>query len=139
MINDASTITLYFSLALENGDIVDSNFGKKAATFAMGDGSLLPGFEKHLIGLSQGDKQTFIIEPKDGFGAHNPMNVQQFKRSTFDEDSLQENMIVSFIDAGQHEIPGVIQSFDDEDVTVDFNHPLAGKNIVFTVEIVNVQ
>ena len=67
------------------------------------------------------------------------MNVQQFKRSTFDEDSLQENMIVSFIDAGQHEIPGVIQSFDDEDVTVDFNHPLAGKNIVFTVEIVNVQ
>lgn len=139
MINDKSTITLHFSLALENGDMVDSTFNKKPATMAMGDGSLLYGFEQRLIGLSVGDKQEFLIEPKDGFGAHNPMNVQHFKTEDFDPETLEEGMIVSFIDAGQHELPGVIASFDDEQVTVDFNHPLAGKNLLFTVEIIDVQ
>lgn len=139
MINEKSTITLHFSLALEDGQLIDSTFEKKAPTMTMGDGSLLNGFENCLLGLSIGDKKEFVVEPKDAFGAHNPMNVQYFKTEDFDPETLEVGMIISFIDAGQHELPGVVSSFDDEQVEIDFNHPLAGKNLLFKVEIIDVQ
>ena len=140
MINENSKITLFFSLTIEGGNEVDSNFGKDPATFEFGDGSLLPGFEKALLGLSAGDKKDFLIEPKDAFGPQNPNNVQRFKRSTFQDDvELVEGLIVSFADASGSELPGVISGFEGEEVVVDFNHPLAGRNITFSVEIVDVQ
>jgi FKBP-type peptidyl-prolyl cis-trans isomerase SlpA len=135
-----SKVTLYFSLALESGELVDSNFGVSPATFVMGDGSLLPGFEKRLLGLKTGDKQSFIIPQQDGFGAKNPQNIQTFQRSTFAADlALAEGLIVSFADAAGGELPGVIKSIHEAVVEVDFNHPLAGREITFTVEIVDVQ
>lgn len=139
-ISDKSQVTLHFSLELENGDLVDSTFGRKPATFTMGDGSLLPGFEKCLQGLTAGEKKSFVIPQEDGFGASNPSNMQQFKRSTFADDvELSEGLMMSFADANGGELPGVISAFDDQFVTVDFNHPLAGKQITFTVEIHDVK
>lgn len=139
MITVESTITLHFSLALENGDLVDSTFDKKPATFVMGDGSLLPGFEKPLVGLTVGDKKQFLIAQQDAFGAHNPQNVQRFKRSVFQQDALQPGMIVSFADAAGNELPGVVADIGADEVQVDFNHPLAGRSLVFTVEIIDVR
>lgn len=140
MIIDAnSKVTLHFSLALENGDIVDSTFEKKAPSLTMGDGSLLPGFERCLLGLTAGDVKEFLVEPKDAFGARNPLNVQQVKREGFSEEALQVGMIVTFLDAARHEVPGVVTVIGEEEVTVDFSHPLAGKNLLFKVEIIDVQ
>lgn len=139
-ISTESTVTLYFSLALENGDIVDSNFGKDPATFVMGDGSLLPGFEEKLLGLKASDHKTLVVSAADAFGEHNMQNVRHYKRSDFDKDmELTKGLIVSFADKGGAELPGVIQGADEKQVVVDFNHPLAGRDITFTVEIVDVQ
>ncbi|MCY4043492.1 MAG: FKBP-type peptidyl-prolyl cis-trans isomerase [Cellvibrionales bacterium] len=138
-ITNASTVTLYFSLALENGDIVDSNFGKDSATFVMGDGSLLPSFEEKLLGLKPQDKKTLVIPAAEAFGEHNMQNVRHYKRSDFDKDmELTKGLIVFFADKGGAELPGVIQGADEKEVVVDFNHPLAGRDITFTVEIVDV-
>lgn len=138
-IGENSKVTLHFALALENGDLIDSTFDNDPAVFTMGDGSLLPGFEKCLQGLQVGDKQAFVIPQQDGFGARNPQNIQTMKRSGFADDmELAEGLIVSFADSSGGELPGVIASFDDEQVVVDFNHPLAGRDVTFTVEIVDV-
>lgn len=132
-------VTLHFALALEDGSLIDSTFEKSPASLVVGDGNLLPGFEKHLLGLQSGDKQTFTISPADGFGALNPNNVQTMKRSDFAADiELQEGLIVSFADAQKAELPGVVAKLEGETVVVDFNHPLAGKNLLFTVEIIAV-
>lgn len=140
MIKSDSKVTLHFSLALENGDLVDSNFGNKPATFTMGDGSLLPGFEKKLLGLLAGARESFLISRQDGFGAVNPQNVQVFKRSVFSPDvELVEGLIVSFADAAGSELPGVVKRIGVNEVEVDFNHPLAGHQITFTVEIIHVE
>ncbi len=137
VINSDSRVTLHFSLSLEDGGVVDSNFEGQAATFTMGDGSLLPGFEKHLLGLSAGDSRRFDVLPEDAFGQPNPNNCQTFKRSDFADDMvLQEGLVLSFADASEAELPGVVQSFDDERVIVDFNHPLAGRTIDFAVKII---
>ena len=135
-----SRVTLYFSLSLENGDVVDSNFDKTPASFTIGDGSLLAGFEKCLLGLTVGAKQAFVIPPAYGFGALNPNNLQTFKRRDFaDAVGLTEGLVVSFADAAGGELPGVVKSLQGEEVIVDFNHPLAGHTIIFKVEITDVQ
>ena len=134
-----SQVTLHFSLSLENGEPVDSTFGKQPATFKIGDGSLLPGFEQQLFGLKAGDKRSFQIAPEQGFGQHNPQNVQVMPRSQFEGMELSEGLLVIFNDAAKTELPGVVKSFDDRQVTVDFNHPLAGKALTFDVEIFDVQ
>lgn len=139
MIQDNSTITLHFSLSLENGDVVDSTFEKQPATFTFGDGSLLPSIEKRLLGLMVGTKDTFTLKQEETFGAKNPQNIQRFKPSDFSEDQLEEGMMFSFADAAGGELPGVVKSVSDELVEIDFNHPLAGHTLLFKVEIIDVK
>ncbi|MBB3102822.1 FKBP-type peptidyl-prolyl cis-trans isomerase [Azomonas macrocytogenes] len=131
-------VTLHFALKLDNGEVVDSTFEKKPATFKVGDGNLLPGFEQALYGLKAGDRRTLTILPEQGFGQHNPQNVQVMSRNQFESMELSEGLLVIFNDAANAELPGVIKVFDDNQVTVDFNHPLAGKALSFDVEIIEV-
>ena len=134
-----STITLHFALKLVGGGTVDSTFGNEPATFTFGDGSLLPTFERRLVGLSKGDRRQFVMPPEDAFGQPNPNNVQQFKRSAFAADmELHEGLVISFADASQAELPGVVKHIGADEVIVDFNHPLAGQSLIFEVEIVDV-
>lgn len=132
-------VTLHFALGLENGDVVDSTFDKKPATFKVGDGNLLPGFEQQLYGLKAGDKRSLQVAPEQGFGQHNPQNVQVMPRNQFEGMELSEGLLVIFKDAANAELPGVVKAFDDRQVTVDFNHPLAGKALTFEVEIIDVK
>ncbi len=137
-INHDTQVTLHFTLKLPNGDVVDTTLDKQPATFKVGDGSLLPGFEQALFGLQAGDKRSFEIEPERGFGPGNPQNVQSIARDQFDEMELEEGLLVIFQDAAGGELPGVVKTIHEKVVEVDFNHPLAGKVITFDVEIVAV-
>ncbi|HTN30901.1 MAG TPA: peptidylprolyl isomerase [Pseudomonas sp.] len=132
-------VTLHFALKLENGDLVDSTFDKQPATFKFGDGNLLPGFELALQGLKAGDKRSLRIEPEHGFGPSNPQNVQVMPRGQFESMELSEGLMVIFQDAAKGEVPGVVSVFDEQQVTIDFNHPLAGKALTFEVEILDVK
>ena len=137
MIDQGVKVTMSFSLALENGELIDSNFDTQPATFVMGDGNLLPGFEVPLKGLKAGDKAEFVISPENAFGQRNPENMQQLGRDNFDQESLNVGDVFSFQN-GEGELPGVIMEIGDDSIKVDFNHPLAGRNIIFKVDIVEV-
>lgn len=137
MIDQGAKVTMSFSLALENGELIDSNFDAQPATFVIGDGNLLPGFEAPLKGLKAGEQGEFVISPENAFGQRNPENMQQLKRDNFDQESLHVGDVFSFQN-GEGELPGVIVEIGDESVRVDFNHPLAGRNIIFKVDIVDV-
>lgn len=138
-IGQNTEVTLHFALRLENGDTVDSTFDKDPATFKVGDGNLLPGFEAAIFGFKAGDKRTLEILPENAFGQPNPQNVQIIARSQFKDMELSEGLLVIFNDAANTELPGVVKAFDDDQVTIDFNHPLAGKTLTFEVEIKDVK
>lgn len=139
-IGPGTKITLHFALQLDNGDMVDSNFERDPATFTVGDGNLLPGFEKALFGMLEGEHKTLVIKPEDGFGQRNPNNIQEIARSQFSPElELSEGLMLSFADAQKTELPGVVQRFDDDVVVVDFNHPLAGRDILFEVAILKIE
>jgi len=131
------SVTLHFSLVLEDGHIIDSNFESEPATFSVGDGNLLPGFESTLMGLVNGDEREFTVPPEQAFGQHNPQNVQAVERGNFDQEELELGAMFSFQN-GDGELPGVIVDVDDNEVMIDFNHPLAGKNIIFQVKIIDI-
>jgi len=133
-------ITLNFSLALETGEEVDSNFGQDPVSFVMGDGSLLPGFERRLLGMRAGDEAEFRIPSEEGFGDPQDDNIQEIPRREFDEAApLEPGMLFSFADAAGGEVPGMIAAVGEDSVTVDFNHPLSGRTIHFKVRIARVE
>ncbi len=138
-ISQGSQVVLNFSLSLENDQEIDSTFDKKPATLIVGDGNLPEGFESLLIGLEVGAQQTFDVPPEKAFSQPNPNNIQTMKRSDFAQDiELEIGAVVSFADANNSELPGVIKSVLENEVTVDFNHPLAGQRLKFCVEILEV-
>lgn len=138
MIEKGSKVSLHFALRLDDGELVDGNFGKAPATLVIGDGTLFNGFEANLLGLDMGDTGSFTVTPEKGFGHHNEDNIQRFKRAQFTGMVLAEGTVMSFADVSKSELPGVIIELDGDDVVVDFNHPLAGKTLQFDVEIVEV-
>ena len=137
-IGPGTEITLKFALMLSSGELIDST-GEKPATLRVGDGKLLPGFEQALFGLRPGAKKLLEISPDQGFGQVNPDNLQMLKKSALARDLLlEEGLVISFADQSKAELPGVVRRVLEDVVEVDFNHPLAGKDLLFEVEILAV-
>ena len=139
-VSEGTRVYLNFSVSLEDGSEVDSNFGGDPVDFVVGDGSLLPGFERLIFGMSAGDRQMFTVAPENAFGQPNDNNLQYLPRDQFDDDmELEIGLVFSFADASGGELPGMIIACDEEEVTVDFNHPLSGRTILFDVLVHRVE
>lgn len=139
-VGPGTRVTLNFALKLADGQIVDSNFDRDPVEFDMGDGRLLEGFEEALAGMVAGDYATIEMPAEDAFGPRNEDNIQFFSQDQFPEDTeLEIGMMLSFADASGAEVPGVVTEIGDERITIDFNHPLAGKDLLFEVQIHKVE
>lgn len=139
-VSEGTRVRLNFSLSLEDGSEIDSNFTGDAVEFVIGDGNLLPGFERLLFGMCSGERKIFTVEPEAAFGMPNESNVQEIERAQFEQDvELEVGLVFSFADASGGELPGMVVAFDSDWVTVDFNHPLAGRTILFDVLIHRVE
>ena len=139
-VSEGTRVFLNFSVSLEDGSEVDTNFGSDPVDFVVGDGSLLPGFERVIFGMSAGERHMFTVSPENAFGQPNDNNVQYLPRDQFDEDlEVEIGLVFSFADASGGEVPGMIIAFDEDEVTVDFNHPLSGRTILFDVLVHRVE
>jgi len=136
-ITEDCSVRLHFSLHLESGEEIDTTRRGRPATFDYGDGQLMPGFEAALLGMRAGDDAQLLLEPEEAFGEHRQENVQLLERERFQDLDLEPGLMVSFAGPGG-ELPGVVARIFDKTVEVDFNHPLAGRKIVFDVSILEV-
>ncbi|MDZ7663697.1 FKBP-type peptidyl-prolyl cis-trans isomerase [Thiohalophilus sp.] len=139
-IGPGSRVTMHFTLSLTDGTVADSSEEGEPMTFTMGDGTLIEGLEMVLYGLKVGDKQCLEIGPRDTFGFPEEDNIHTLARSEFAAElPLEEGIILGFSTPSGEEVPGTIHEVHDEEVVVDFNHPLAGRPVVFEVEILAIQ
>lgn len=140
-IGPGTRVRLHFSLHLASGEEVDTTRRGKPAVFVFGDGSLPEGFEKAIAGLCAGDDERIPITPVDGFGLRKKANIRTLARADFPSaDDLVPGMMIAFAAAGSTgELPGVVTSASADTVVVDFNHPLAGRDLVFDVTILAVE
>ncbi|OIQ24450.1 FKBP-type peptidyl-prolyl cis-trans isomerase [uncultured Vibrio sp.] len=135
-----SAVTLHFTIKLNDGSVADSthNMGKPAKLI-IGDGSLSDNFEQCLMGLSTGENKSIELKAQDAFGMPNPDNVHYMDRAKFVGDSeVEVGTVMAFSGPDGAEIPGIITDIAGDSVTVDFNHPLAGQDVTFDVEILSV-
>ncbi len=133
-------VTLHFSILLENGEEIDTTRRSRPATFSVGDGSLLPGFERALFGLSAGADEQLHIPARRCVSASRVRKICVSCRwRSLRPTSSPNPASWCRLRVRGGELPGVVRSVEGDLVVVDFNHPLAGKNLIFDVSILKVE
>src|SRR5210317_2260816 len=139
MIERGSRVTLFYRLGLTDDKLLEDNFDDEPMTVQLGQGEMAEGLELSLIGLAEGDEQTIDIGPDLAFGPLDETLFRVLPRIEFDPDlELEPGLIIEFANADGDTLPGTIMRFDDDEVHVDLNHPLAGQTVRYSVKIVAV-
>lgn len=122
-----------------SADVLDSSGGGDPLYFMEGTGQIIPGLERQLLGLAVGDRRTIEVKAADAYGDVDPALVASVERSQFPPGATLEVGEQFTVDAGDHAPVFTIVDVDDRKVTVDANHPMAGRDLSFDVEIVAVR
>ncbi len=120
-----------------SNEIVDSNKGAHPLEFVTGKGQIIPGLEKGLEGMSEGESADILVKAADAYGEVNPEAVQTLPIEQFEGIDLKEGMTLYGQGEDGQTVQVVVKSFNDKEVTIDFNHPLAGKDLMFSVKVVS--
>lgn len=140
VIQTGSRVTLNYTLSLADGMLVDSTPPDEPVSLTIGNGELIEFLEQRLLGLMAGDQRHFAISAAESYVAKDPETVQILARSDFPvEMALEPGQLLGFKTPDDREIPGRILSVSTTEVSVDFSHPLAGRDLVFDVEILAIE
>lgn len=141
IVTAASEIIAHITMKLADGSAADSTkVNKKPAKIMMGDASISPAFEAQLIGMKTGESKEFTLAAIDGFGEPLPENIHYMDISKFSEEApAKVGNIITFTQPGGVELPGMIKDVSGSSVTIDFNHPLAGQEVTFVIDVIDVK
>jgi FKBP-type peptidyl-prolyl cis-trans isomerase 2 len=139
-VQDGSSVKLHYRGTLEDGTEFDSSRERdEAMTVTTGAGQLIAGFNDALIGMAAGETKTFTLTAAEAYGDVDPDNVTQLERNIFPEDfEFSDGMTVPLSNQSGENFMAVITEVTEETVTANFNHPLAGKDLTFEVEVLEV-
>lgn len=137
MIEKGKKVTIHYKL-LVDGHLIDSSDKSGPLKYEHGSGQIIPGLEKALEGLGSGDHKEVRIDAEDGYGKINPEAVIEIRKNQIQEKDVQVGAYLIGKSSGGRELQGVVTEIRDENVIVDFNHPLAGKDLLFEVEVLEV-
>ena len=125
---------------VRDGDkVVDSNVGGAPLVFMFGKGQIIPGLEEGIKNMSIGEKGDVLVKAADAYGEYNPEATQEVPKEQFAGIDLQEGMTLYGQGEDGSTVQVIVKEIKDDTVVIDFNHPLAGKDLMFTVTINNVR
>ena len=130
------TVRVEYTGKFEDGQIFDSNKGREPLEFTLGEGKIIPGFEKAVVGLEVDEEKTVKIPPKDGYGEYIEGLVAEVEKERFPENLSLEvgrQLVIPQENGGQLIV--TITKVTDSKVTLDANHPLAGKTLIFDIKL----
>ncbi len=135
---EGDMVKVNYTGRLDNGEVFDST-EEEPFEFELGSGEVIPGFEEAIAGMEPGDTKEIRVEKEDAYGDRNPELVQKVPREQFGEFEPEEGMVMAFQSPDvEGDIPAKIMEVGDNEVTVDMNPPLAGKDLNFEIELVDV-
>jgi peptidylprolyl isomerase len=133
------TVRVHYTGTLTDGTVFDSSEGGDPLEFTLGGGDLIPGFEQIVMGMSEGERRTGTIAPEDAYGVHDDRLVLVVDRSTLpDEVEPEVGEELELESEAGETLPVVITEITESEVTLDGNHPLAGKELIFTIDLVEI-
>jgi FKBP-type peptidyl-prolyl cis-trans isomerase SlyD len=123
----------------KTGDQLDSNLGQAPLEFITGKGQIIPGLEAKVETMSANESADVLVEPANGYGEYNDEAVQVLPTEQFAGIELAEGMSLYGTGEQGETVQVLVKSFNDEEVTIDYNHPMAGKSLMFSVTILSVR
>jgi FKBP-type peptidyl-prolyl cis-trans isomerase 2 len=139
-VENGNKIKIEYKGTLDDGSVFDSSEAHgEPLEFEVGAEQVIPGFEQAVVGMEEGEEKTFKLEPCDAYGEHNPQLVKSVPRDKMplDEEPEAGMMLITELPNGA-KIPAVITEVTAEEVTIDLNHPLAGKALTFEIKVVGI-
>lgn len=140
-VKNGDTIRVHYKGTLTaDGSLFDSSEGREPLEFKVGEGMVISGFDKGVIDMKVGDKKVIDIPHLHAYGPMNDMMIFEFDRSQLPEDleNPQVGMVLHMMDQEGHNLPVAITELTEEKVKLDANHPLAGKDLTFEIELVEI-
>ncbi len=138
-IKQGDTVRVHYTGKLNDGTVFDSSVGGDPLEFTVGSGQLIPGFEKAVSGLAVGERTTALIPSDEAYGPHRDEGIIQVPRDNIPSEITPE--VGQQLQMQTHDgrpVPVVVVAVEDTAITVDANHPLAGKDLTFEIEVVAV-
>ncbi|WP_419769334.1 MAG: FKBP-type peptidyl-prolyl cis-trans isomerase [Candidatus Marinarcus sp.] len=136
----SKVIGIEYSLKDANsGEQLDANVGQAPLEFVSGKGQIIPGLESKLVAMALNEEADVLVEPAEAYGEYNEEAVQTLPKEQFAGIELSEGMVLYGTGEQGETVQVTVKSFDDAEVTIDYNHPMAGKTLMFSVAIVSLR
>jgi len=136
-IRSGDTISVHYTGKVENGEIFDTSSGRRPLTFTVGTGQIIRGFDEAVVGMTTGQKKTVTIPPEQGYGHRQVELIVDIPKDAVPEEmEIEKGMMIELVDPQGNKMPAEVFEILDELIRMDLNHFLAGKTLVFDIEIV---
>lgn len=133
------SVKVHYHGTLNDGTVFDSTYEESPLDFTIGEGEIIPGFEQAVEGMDEGEKKNITVEPENAYGEYNDRGVVQVPRENLPEDIQPEKGMMLQLNTPEDQVVYVtVTEIDEENVTLDANHPLAGKTLNFDIELLQV-
>jgi FKBP-type peptidyl-prolyl cis-trans isomerase SlyD len=139
IIEMGSTVSIEYTLTLENEEVADTNVGGDPLVYRQGANQIVPGLESALVGMKVGDKKRVKVLPANGYGPVNPQAIIEVEVDKLPEEIRKIGARVQSQVPGGRSVQGVVKEVNNNIAIVDFNHPLAGKILFFDVKILKIE
>ena len=139
MIPDGKVISIQYTLSLRDGEIIESNLDEEPLEYTMGSGELIPGLEEVLAGMKEGEEQSGVLPPEKGYGLSLSEAMLEIPKDHLPAEALVVGARIHGEGPGGAEIDGRIVKLKTKCAVVDFNHPLAGKTIAYSIKLCGVR
>lgn len=138
-VKSGDTVKVHYTGKLEDGSVFDSSADRDPLEITLGEGKLIPGFENAVVGLEVGDKTTANIESADAYGDRRDDLEVTVERNQLPEDiEPQVGMQLQLNQPDGQPVPVQVTKVEDENIIIDANHPLAGKDLTFDIELIEI-
>jgi len=132
-------VKVHYKGTLNSGDQFDSSEGREPLEFTVGAGQMIAGFDAAIPGMVVGEKKTIVIAPEDAYGQKNEDAIIEFPKSNIPADmKLERGMKLQLRNEAGHPVPVVVTEVKDDVIILDANHELAGKELIFDIELVEI-
>ena len=123
-----------------DSQVIDTTDGKQPIEFVQGDGTIIPGLARQLEGLKAGDAKVITVSAEEGYGPVTPEAIKEVPKTVFPKDAdIKVGQVYEFQGEGGTGFPGIVSEIKEEAILMNFNHPLAGKELKFDIKIVKVE
>jgi peptidylprolyl isomerase len=138
-VKEGDVVRVHYTGKLTNGEQFDSSVGREPLEFTVGAGMMIKGFDAAMPGMNVGDKKTINIAPEDGYGEKSEEAIIEFPRENVPADmKLEPGMSLSLSNQAGQPVPVTVVEVNDKFVILDANHFLAGQELVFDIELMEI-